>query len=230
MTTNNSKISLSNIEFEDINSLIYNKCGIHIEKEQLDLLEHKLSKRLKVNNLKSFSLYYEKLLNNPSEIQEMINAVTINETSFFREMKHFEFLQNIILPSIKYDTFRCWSAAGSNGAELYSIAMILDKCITSWQNYEIVYSDINSEVLKDATNAIYPIKYLKTIPIDFLKQYCRCGIDENDGLFAINDKLKKNVKFMLLNLTMPLFQDEIDSFDVIFLRNMIIYFDERNKK
>ena len=143
MITNN-KVLLSDGEFEDINNLIYNKCGIHIEKEQLGLLEHKLSKRLKVNNLVSFSLYYKKLLNSPAEIQEMINAVTINETSFFREMKHFEFLKDTILPSIKYDTFRCWSAAGSNGAELYSIAMTLDKHITSWQNYEIVYSDINS--------------------------------------------------------------------------------------
>ncbi len=175
-------------------------------------------------------MYYKKLLDSPVEIQEMINAVTINETSFFREIKHFEFLKDIVLPSVKDDKFRCWSAAGSNGAEIYSIAMILDKYISSWQNYEIVHSDINSDVSQDAIKAIYPIKYLKTIPDNFLKQYCRCGIDENDGLFAINNKLKKNIKFMLLNLTVPLFQEEIDSFDVIFLRNMIIYFDEKNKK
>jgi chemotaxis protein methyltransferase CheR len=225
-----NKVLLKEKEFKLINNLIYKQCGIFIENDKKELLEYKLSKRVEKYNIKSFSIYYEKLLNDKEEFQDMINIVTTNETSFFREMKHFDFLIDTILPEVQYDKFRCWSAAGSNGAEVYSIAMVLNKNMNRWQNIEIVHSDINSKVSKDAKNGIYPIKYTKQIPSEYLKLYCKKGFDENEGLFTINDELKKNIKFLLINLISPLPDDKLGLFDVIFLRNMIIYFDEQHKK
>ena len=224
------KVALSNSEFKDLKDLIYKKSGINILDDMRDLLEHKLGRRLKQFNMTSFSQYHNKLLTDSDELQEMINAVTTNETYFFREMKHFDFLKDEIIPKLKYDLFRVWSAAGSIGAEAYSIAMHIDNAMSTWQNFEVVHSDINSDVSEDAKNGVYPMKFTKKIPPEFLKEYCMQGYDENSGLFMINDKLKKQMKFLLINLTAPLPADKLGEFDVVFLRNMIIYFDERNKK
>jgi chemotaxis protein methyltransferase CheR len=160
----------------------------------------------------------------------MINAVTTNETYFFREKKHYDFLVTDILPKVKYDLFRCWSAAGSNGAEAYTAAMVIDRHLSTWQNWEVVHSDINSDVSQDAKDGIYPMKFAKKIPLEYLQQFCLQGFKENEGLFLINNKLKKRMKFLLINLTAPLPDHQLGSFDVIFLRNMIIYFDDEHKK
>jgi chemotaxis protein methyltransferase CheR len=159
----------------------------------------------------------------------MINAVTTNETYFFREQKHFDFLKSVILPKVKYDVFRSWSAAGSNGAEAYSTAMVIDSTLSTYQNWEVVTSDINSDILDFSQKGRYPMKFSKKIPIEFLKKYCLKGINEDDGFFKINDKLKRRIKYMHINLIDTILAD-IGMFDVIFLRNMIIYFDDKNKK
>ena len=224
------KVALNKSEFKELKELIYKKCGIHIVEDQKDLLEHKLRKRLKHFNMRSFSEYHDHMVSDANELQEMINAVTTNETYFFREEKHFEFLKNEVLPKVKYDLFRCWSAAGSIGAEAYSIAMHVQANMSTWQNYEVVHSDINSEVSEDAKLGVYPMKFTKRIPQEYLQQFCFQGFDENEGLFLIDEKVKRNMKFLLINLTAPLPAEQLGEFDVIFLRNMIIYFDDRNKK
>jgi chemotaxis protein methyltransferase CheR len=225
-----NKVALTNQEFKELKEFIYKKCGIHIVEDQRDLLEHKLSRRLKKFSLTSFSQYQNILQTDEEELQEMINAVTTNETYFFREIKHFNFLKDEIIPKLKYDLFRCWSAAGSIGAEAYSIAMHLDACMSTWQNYEVVHSDINSDVSEDAKTGVYPMKFTKKIPKEYLKAYCMQGFDENEGLFMISEKIKRKMKFLLINLTAPLPSNELGEFDVVFLRNMIIYFDDKNKK
>jgi len=223
------KVELDRHEFSDIAKLITDKSGIHVASDQKSLIEHKLSKRLRHFNLSKFADYHDILVSNDEELQVMINAVTTNETYFFREEKHFEFLIKEILPKVKYDLFRCWSAAGSIGAEAYSIAMTVDSTLSTYQNWEVVQSDINDEVLMDGKEGVYPLKYSTKIPLKHLQEYCMQGEDENDGLFIIGDKLRKRVKQMHINLTKVL-PRELGMFDVIFLRNMIIYFDDANKK
>jgi len=227
--TNNS-IILTNSEFKNIKQIIYTKCGINITIEQKNLLEHKLRKRLKHCTLDCFTQYYNRLNSDPKELQEMINVVTTNETYFFREMKHFDFLKNTIIPNLKTNSIRCWSAAGSIGAEAYSAAMVLDDTLPSSKNYEIIHSDINSEVSKDAQKAIYNIKFSSKIPQSYLEKYCLKGYDENNGLFSISQKLKDNITFLLINLIEPVPPHKLGEFDIIFLRNIIIYFDDENKK
>jgi len=222
-------IKIKDKEFEKLKDLIYNKTGIFMTEEHKELIEHKLSNRLIQNHLNSFDQYYDLLLENTTEMQAMINAVTTNETYFFREHKHYDFLSEVVLPKVKYELFRVWSAAGSIGAEAYSAAMHIDAHLKTYQNWEVVTSDINSEVLDFAKRGIYPIKYSTKIHKEYLKKYCLKGINEDSGFFKINDKLKRNIKFFKINLTDTI-PEEIGTFDVIFLRNMIIYFDDKHKK
>jgi chemotaxis protein methyltransferase CheR len=223
------KITLSDREFLELKAIIYKESGIQTKDEQRENLEYKLSSRLQEHNLSSFREYHQLLLRNKSEIQAMINAVTTNETYFFREMRHFKFLKNEILPKVKYDTFRCWSAAGSNGAEAYSIAMLIDSTLSSYKNYEVLVSDINDNVLNYAKRGVYPLKFAKKIPQEFLKAYCQKGQNKFEGSFRIGDKIRSSMIYRHINLTAPINPD-IGVFDVIFLRNMIIYFEDKDKK
>ena len=223
------KIDISDKEFLQLKEIIYKKSGIHITKDDMKNLKNKLIDRLIVNGIKSFRDYYRFLITNDNEIQSMINAVTTNETYFFREYKHFEFLKDEILPKVKYEKFRCWSAAGSNGAEAYSIAMDINSNLSTYQNWEVVTSDINDNVLNFSKNGIYPLRYAKKIPQEYLERYCFKGQNEDEGFFKINDKLKRNISFEHINL-MEKKDFNIGKFDLIFLRNMIIYFNDEDKK
>jgi len=223
------KILLSEKEFLELKNIIYKHSGIKAEEKQKENLEYKLSSRLHQHNLTSFREYHKLLLVDKAEIQAMINAVTTNETYFFREKKHFDFLEKEILPKIKYDIFRCWSAAGSNGAEAYSIAMLMKAKLNAYKNFEIVCSDINDNVLEFAKNGIYPMKFAKKIPIPFLQAYCKKGKNNFIGSFKITKKLQDYIKFEHINLMKPI-PKEIGEFDLIFLRNMIIYFEDKDKK
>ena len=222
-------MNISAKEFLLLKELVFKHSGLHITQDDKNTLEYKLYNRLIDNNLESFRDYYELLLQSKTEIQTMINSVTTNETYFFREHKHFDFLKDEIIPLVKYDKFRCWSAASSNGAEAYSIAMYLDSYLNSYQNWEIVASDINDDVIKFAQKAIYPLKYTKKIPKEYLVKYCLKGQNEDKGFFKINDKLAKNIIFKHINL-LDIRDDSLGKFDLIFLRNMIIYFDDQEKK
>ncbi len=224
-----NNINISDKEFLQLKDIIYKKSGIHITSDDMKNLKNKLIDRLLVNRLNSFRDYYQFLIKNNNEIQSMINAVTTNETYFFREHKHFEFLKDEVLPKVKYEKFRCWSAAGSNGAEAYSIAMHINSNLGAYQNWEVTTSDINNEVLNFAKNGIYPLRYSKKIPQTYLEQYCYKGQNEDEGFFKISDKLKRNISFEHINL-MEKKDFNIGKFDLIFLRNMIIYFNDDDKK
>ncbi len=222
-------LTIKDKDFLLLKELIYKKSGINITNDMHTHLQNKLYDRLLEKKVKSFREYYEYLLRCEDELQNMINAVTTNETYFFRELKHFEFMKDVIIPKIKYEKFRCWSAAGSNGAEAYSIAMEIDANLSSYQNWEVVASDINSDMLIFSKHGVYPKKYIKNIPIEYLKSYCLKGQNEDEGFFRINDKLKQHIVFKHINL-MDRSDYNIEMFDLVFLRNMIIYFDDKDKK
>jgi chemotaxis protein methyltransferase CheR len=221
--------SLSDKEFLQLKEIIYKASGIYAQSDQKATLEHKLSSRIAKYSLNSFHEYHQFLLKNRAEVQMMVNAVTTNETYFFREKKHFDFLKNSIIPNIKYELFRCWSAAGSNGAEAYSIAMQIKSYLSAYKNFEIVMSDINNNVIEFAKKAVYPIHFSKKIPISYLKEYCHKGQGKFSGYFKIDDKIKSYVSFKQINLMKPI-DPSLGMFDLIFLRNMIIYFEDKDKK
>ena len=223
------RLVLEKVEFIQLQELIYKYLGIEIEEKQQDYLEFKLNERLEILDIKSFKEYFRFVFKNKDERQNIVNLITTNETYFFREQKHFEFLQNEIIPKIKYETFRCWSAASSTGVEAYSIAMVLESHLSSYKNYEIVASDINTEVLEIAKKAVYPIKLAQKIPKKYLQSYCQRGKNQFDGYFKVKEKIQEKVTFKKINLFEKVSED-IGKFDLIFLRNVILYFNDEEKK
>jgi len=222
--------TLSDFAFEKICKLVKKYTGIHLGESKKQLVEGRLSKRVRLLNLTNFDAYYDECLRSAQELQTMINIITTNETSFFREAHHFEFMRSDILPRVKHERFRVWSAAASIGAEAYSIAMLLDDFFAHTHiDWEVVGTDINTEVIEQASIGLYPIRFSEQIDKKYLKKYCLKGINSQEGQFLIDERLKKRVKFKQANLIIET-QPEIERFDIIFLRNMLIYFDNESKE
>ena len=216
--------------FEKISSLLKLHSGINLNASKKQLVVGRLSKRLRQLNVADYDTYYEVCLNSNDELQIMINTLTTNETSFFRESHHFEFMKHSILPVIKNSSFRVWSAAASIGAEAYSIAMLVDEILTQKSlTWEVLGTDINTEVLKSADQGLYEMRFAEQIPKEYLRKYCLRGIGTNAGKFLIGDYIRENVRFLYANLMMPP-SSELGKFDVIFLRNMLIYFNLEERK
>ena len=218
-------IQLSDKEFDLFSKLIFAETGISLPHNKKYLVQNRLLKRLSNYNFKKFSDYYRFIQINKAEKTEMINQITTNETYFFREIEHFKFLKELISNYSSITPFRVWSAAASNGAEAYSIAMLLDSYLKNW---EILGTDINSEVVKTARRGLYPIKWVDKIPDEYKKKYCLKGKGSNEGWFLIDRVLSEKITFEQYNLLNK--SNEFGMFDVIFLRNVLIYFDDDTKK
>jgi chemotaxis protein methyltransferase CheR len=157
-----------------------------------------------------------------------VDLLTTNETYFFREIKHFEFLRTLVLKErSRPQPFRIWSAASSSGEEAYSIAMVLADCMqtTPW---EILGTDISTRVLEGARRGLYTMDRGRHIPPEYLKRFCRKGSGQYEGQLLIDRDLRSNVMFRQVNLNVPL--PEMGQFDVVFLRNVMIYFNNETKR
>lgn len=222
---------ISDQEFKLFRDLIYQIAGINLSDSKKVMLAGRLQRRLRQHNLPTFMHYYRMLESgrNPEEMQVMVDLLTTNETYFFREPAHFDFVRKELLPEAgKTGTFRVWSAASSSGEEAYTLAMILAEYLsnTAW---EIFGSDISTQVLSKARAAHYPLERIEGIPPAFLGKYCLKGVRSQAGTFMICPELRRRVTFAQVNLTQPI-RREIGLFDVIFLRNVMIYFDPETKQ
>jgi chemotaxis protein methyltransferase CheR len=221
---------ISTKEFNSFKDFIYQAAGINLGVEKKTLVLTRLSKRLRYYELDSFSEYFKLIMASKTEDerQMVVDLLTTNETYFFREPKHFNFLDGTVLKNWNDKrSFRVWSAASSTGEEAYSIAMLLDDCLgrRPWQVYG---SDISTRVIEIARKGHYLQNRIDGIPREYLKKYCLKGIDEQEGTLLIDQSLRKNVSFHYTNLKKPL--NDVGAFDVIFLRNVLIYFDTQTKK
>jgi chemotaxis protein methyltransferase CheR len=217
-------------EFALFQRLIYKIAGISLSDSKKVLLVGRLTRRLKIYELANFSQYYRMLATgeHPEELQTMVDLLTTNETYFFREPKHFDFLRDeIIRKRSSPATFRVWSAASSSGEEAYSLAMVLAEHLpnTPW---EIVGSDISTKVLAKAASGHYSLACTEGIPPGFMTRYCLKGVRTQAGTFMIVPELRKRTSFYQINLMNPV-DPEIGDFEVIFLRNVMIYFDPPTK-
>lgn len=165
---------------------------------------------------------------NIHELQILIDILTTNETYFFREPRHFDFLTKEILSKWHKGHFRVWSAASSSGEEAYSLAMLIaeNAGIKTW---EVLATDLNSQVLKKASQGIYEMDRIELLNPLLMKKYCLKGVRTQQGLFCMSKKLQHHVNFHHLNLMQAL-PEKVGEFDVIFLRNVLIYFDNETKK
>lgn len=221
--------SISSREFSQFQQLIYDIAGINLSEAKKVLLVGRLSKRLRALGLHSFSDYFRHLSqdNHAQERQTMVDLITTNETYFFREPQHFEFLREKAARCRTQGSFRVWSAASSSGEEAYSTAMVLADTLgmTGW---DIVGTDISTKVLSSAHRGLYSLERTHNIPKHLLKQYCLKGIMDQQGMLLISRALRERTQFMYCNLLEP--QRVPGPFDVIFLRNVMIYFNQETKQ
>ena len=225
-----NEASLRDQEFTQFQEMIYRIAGISLSSSKKPLVSGRLAKRLKHYRLSSYGEYFKLLTSgsNPDEMQMAVDLLTTNETYFFREPKHFDFLREKILPAHPHGRpFRVWSAASSTGQEPYSIAMTLAEGLNG-KPWEMVASDISTRVLEKARTGHYPIEQARHIHQDYLRRYCLKGVDEQEGTFLINRTLRSPISFMQVNLNTPL--PQIGDFDLVFLRNVMIYFDNDTKR
>ncbi len=221
-------ITLNENEFVTIQKLIFQEVGIDLQSSKRLLVQSRLLKRLLYYKFDNYLDYIRLIQVKNTEKIEMINLITTNETYFFREIDHFEFLQKQIIPNHPFKKkFRFWSAAASVGAEAYSIAMLLDRSMAKG-DWEVVGTDINTEVIKKARIGLYPEKWADKIPIELKKEYCLKGRGRHEGQFLMDRSLVENMDFTVGNLMK--YNSEVGKFDVIWLRNVLIYFDDATKQ
>ncbi len=224
--------TITDTEFSRFQRFIYDAAGITLSPAKKALVCGRLSKRLQAHHLDSFGAYFELLSSGRAdgEVQTAVDLLTTNETYFFREPKHFELLRTLAMQARgRPQPFRVWSAASSSGEECYSIAMVLADCLdASTTPWDIVGSDISTRVLRRARTGHYPLERARNIPPAYLKRYCLRGHGEQDGTLLVERQLRNRVNFAQVNLNTDL--PRLGSFDVVFLRNVMIYFNGDTKR
>ncbi|MEJ6472711.1 protein-glutamate O-methyltransferase CheR [Pseudoalteromonas piscicida] len=219
---------IENSSFEQLQQWFYESTGILFNDSKRPLVSGRLQKRIRQMQLNNLAEYFELLRRDEAERQVAINLLTTNETYFFRESKHYDFLTSDVLPALtKQEKVSVWSAASSSGQEAYSIAMLMAKQWGLFKLWQIHGTDINTQVLKLAQRGVYPIDASEKIPADLLKRYCVKGKGKDTGFFMVMPDLKKHVTFKQTNLLKV--NPIQSSYDVIFLRNVLIYFNMDEK-
>lgn len=225
-----SSVILKDRDFRRIQTFLYDVSGIHLSESKRSLVNSRLSSRLRALSLKSFSEYCDIAMNteNLAERTLMIDALTTNETYFFREPEHFKFLQNLLGAHKDKASWRIWSGASSSGEEIYSIAMVMADFLGFSKDWLVKGTDLSTKVLKMAALGHYPLERNGGITPERLKKYCLKGVGEQKGTFLIEPSLQKRCEFRKQNLIESC--DQLGMFDLVFLRNVMIYFDAKSKQ
>ncbi|OWW21912.1 CheR family methyltransferase [Noviherbaspirillum denitrificans] len=217
-------------EFRHFQGFIFDSAGITLPPSKKTLVSGRLAKRLLHCHLDSYGDYFSLLSSGraPDEVQVAIDLLTTNETYFFREPQHFDQLRQLALQARgRSEAFRVWSAASSTGEEAYSIAMVLSDCLGT-AAWEVVGTDISSRVLQSAMAGHYTLERGRNIPPAFLRRFCLRGTGAQEGTLLVDKALRSRVQFRHANLNTTL--PELGRFDVVFLRNVMIYFSDDTKR
>jgi len=226
--------------FTKFQQLIYREAGIWLATHKHALLTGRLARRLRLLGLSNMQDYYQ-LVTQPDQQHEravMIDCITTNETHFFREPRHFDFLERHVFPKWQQEgaageramRLRIWSAGCSSGEEPYSLAMLLLKYFPEGKGWEleVLGTDISTRVLEKARTAMYPIEKSKEIPAEHLRAYMLKGKGDHKGEMKVSPELHRVVRFARVNLHADSYPI-LGFFDLIFCRNVLIYFDQDSK-
>lgn len=221
-------------DFARLSRFVYERSKIALPEHKRSMLEARLRKRLRALGLDSFEAYCDRVLRpqgNEDEAVHLIDAVTTNKTSFFREASQLEFLAREILPTFRRDRsalrqLRLWSAGCATGEEAYSLAMVVTEVTSAWGpvNAVVLGTDISTRALAIAARAMYPEDSGGAVPASYRKRYLRRGREGHEGLVRVASEVRELVRLHWLNLARDDFQIR-QIFDVIFCRNVLIYFD-----
>lgn len=228
MDTGLTPIKLKEAQFKEISQLVYQLTGINLHSGKQELVNARLTKRLRALRLKSLDAYMEylKRVNPEGELVAMIEAMTTNKTNFFREQQHFDYLGRQIVPGLRNRRIRVWSAGCSSGEEPYSIAILLNEAaqnLALW-DISILATDLSSRMLALAREGIYDRNRLQDVSPLLISKYFTCIETKPVRSYQIVEPVRRRVHFARLNLMgeWPM----RGPFDVIFCRNVMIYFDK----
>jgi len=232
------KTSLSDSEFTKLSKFIYDNYGIKLPLAKKTMLQSRLLKRLRTLKMSSFGEYINYLFSSEglqNEVLYMIDEVSTNKTDFFRENAHFEFMSNELLPLFmksNMNSLNVWSSAASSGEEVYTLAMVLSefKDRNPLLNFNILGTDISKTMLSKAITAIYSENAIVPIPMHLKKKYFLRSKDRDAKTVRVVQSLRDKTSFQLLNLMNKNYETKIPSFDIIFCRNVLIYFDRETQE
>lgn len=232
------ELKITDSEFTNLRDFIYSQCGIYVADNRKYLLENRLGNRLKKLNLKNFDEYYNFLrfdARKASEMKKLFEVITTNETSFYRNPPQLKVFQEQVLAEVikgcssKGKKLRIWSAGCSTGEEPYTIAMIIHEFLkTDVPNWDIkiTANDLSDRVLESARKGVYNDYTLRSTPPEVAQRY----FDMDDGVNKIKPDVKKLVSFGQINLKDRTQIKRIERSQIVFCRNVIIYFDDAMKK
>lgn len=235
MVMNSSE--LRDVDYDKISRLVYEQCGINLHEGKKELVKARLGKRLREGNFGSFGDYYRYVLteDGTAELITMIDSISTNLTSFFREESHYHTLRQIIQARLESKGkggaplhMRIWSAGCSTGEEPYSLAMTVCETLNgAASDVKIMATDISTRVLSAAVKGIYRTDKFNNMPSAILKKYFQRGCGKSEGYYRIKNEIRAMVQFERFNLmeTPP----SNYRFDVIFCRNVMIYFDKETQ-
>jgi chemotaxis protein methyltransferase CheR len=226
-------LELSDRHFKKVSQIVYRHCGINLKDGKEALVRARLMKRLRVLKLNSIDAYLDLISakEGTAELERMIDVMTTNKTSFFREAEHFRFLQEEVLPQADLNKLRIWCAACSSGEEPYTLGIVLREAIQQIDRRDILIlaTDISTTVLQKAVSGVYQGNTLKDAPKALVNRYfSRCLNGANERSYRVNESVKRLIRFGQLNLleSWPM----RGPFDVIFCRNVMIYFDRQTQE
>ena len=232
---------LSHADFGKIATLIGQEVGIRLPPAKRMMVEGRLRRRLRALDLPSFDAYCDYVFRRGGLDQELvylINVVTTNKTDFFREAEHFELMQSTLVPNLlrarsgeRRPLLKVWSAASSTGAEAYTIAMVLAEMARHQDNfkYAILGTDVSTDVLAQGTRGVYPAEQIAPVPQDMQSRYLMWSRQSGSRAeVRIVPELRRLVRFQRLNLMDSAYPYDRDV-DIIFLRNVLIYFDKADQ-
>lgn len=233
------KAELSAKDFEQFSQFIYTEFGIKMPPVKRIMLQGRLLKRIRTLNMNSYTEYKDYLFSKEGQREEIfnfLNVVTTNKTDFFREPIHFDFLKNNVLPEFveknSREPFKIWSAGCSSGEELYTIGITLNefKSVHAAFNYSMLGTDISQNVLTKAAKGVYPLNKVDIIPLELKKKYLLKSKDKTNPTVKVRPELQKNLSLKYLNLMDSSYSSITEKFDVVFCRNVLIYFDRQTQE
>jgi chemotaxis protein methyltransferase CheR len=230
---------ISQRDFQRFQDLIYREAGIWLSQTKTALLAGRLAKRLRYYGLKSFRQYYDLVVESQEERIQMLNAISTNETHFFREPQHFQLLKNTVFPKWAEDVargsrgrkIRVLSAGCSTGQEPYSLAMALLDYFPPFSRWEIeiLAADLSTRAVEIARRGIWAKEKAAEIPSSYLKAFMLNGFADQAGKMKAGPEISSLIQFFRLNLNEPKYPFA-GKFDLIFCRNVLIYFDARSRE
>ncbi|MGB3464724.1 MAG: CheR family methyltransferase [Cyclobacteriaceae bacterium] len=238
--TVHEKQKLKPSQFSRISQFVTANYGIRLPEEKKVMVEGRLQKRLRATGCVNFENYLELVFGEQDngELIRMIDAISTNKTDFYRESAHFDFLANHVLPQFRHKSNKrnlsVWSAAASTGEEIYTLAMVLEEFNMRAESniqidYRILGTDISVEALKNAVNAVYKYERIRDVPFDIRNKYFLKSKNKESNTVRVIPRLRNKTAFKRLNL-MDETYDIGQSFDMIFCRNVLIYFNKETQE